>query len=120
MSADGLGPAAPPVNPAAPKTPAQRILVGIVIGLGVLIVLGLGAVAVGIAMKTRGAGPSAAGAPAATLTLPAGATIEAMELSGERLILRVKTQAGEEIDIVDTRDGHVVSRIKAAPPAVPQ
>ena len=33
--------------------------------------------------------------------------------------LRVATAASEEIDIVDTDDGHLVSRLKATPPDVP-
>lgn len=117
MSTGGLGPEAANVNP-PPRTAGQRIILGVVIGLGVLIFLGLGALGVGIAMKMRGGGsPSAAAASA--LALPAGASIEAMQVSGDRLILRVKTPQGEEIDIVDTTDGHVVSRIKAAAPEVP-
>lgn len=120
MSGHGLGPGAAPVNPPQ-KTTAQRILLGVVIGLGLLIVLGLGGLVIGVTMKMRGAGSSAGSSAAApALTLPAGASIEAMEVSGERLILRVKTGAGEEIDIVDTADGHVVSRIQAAPPEIPK
>ena len=119
MSGDGLGREAANVNP-PPKTTAQRILIGVVIGLGVLILLGLGALAIGIAKNLKGGhASSVSSAATATLALPAGATIEAMEVSGERLILRVKTPVGEEIDIVDTNDGHVISRIKAAPPDVP-
>ena len=97
------------------------MVLGAVIFLGVLIFLGVGALAVGITMKMRGH-PLAVSAASASagLTLPAGAAIEAMEVSGDRLILRVKTDTGEEIDIVDTGDGHVVSRVTVAPPDVPQ
>lgn len=116
---DGLEPGGGPVNAAAPRTPGQRLLLGVVIGLGLLIMLALGGVVIGLAMKTRGTSPSS-GSAAAALTLPAGAVIEAMEVSGNRLVLRIRTDTGEEIDIVDTEDGHVVSRIKAAPPGIPK
>ena len=120
MSSDGVEPGGPSVNPAgAPRPVGQKIMLGVVIFLGLLIVLGLGAVVVGMTMKIRGGSSSGSAAAAASLTLPAGATIEAMEVSGNRLILRLRTPAGEEIAIVDTLDGHVVSRITAAPPAIP-
>ena len=100
------------------RGPGHRLLMAVVIFLGILILIGLGALVVGIAKKMGG--PSKGGAaPEAALVLPADASIETMEVSGNRLVLRVKTGTGEEIDIVDTEDGHVVSRIKSAPPEVP-
>ncbi len=122
MSRDGVEPGGASVNPpAAPRPLGQKIMLGVVIFLGLLIVLGLGAVVVGMTMKIRGgSSPGRAAAQAASLTLPPGASIEAMEVSGNRLILRLRTPAGEEIDIVDTQDGHVVSRIAAAPPEIPR
>ena len=80
--------------------------------------VGLGAVVVGIAKKVGGASSASASGGSATLALPAGAQIQEMQVSGSRLILRVKTDRGEEIDIVDTSDGRVVSRISAAPPEI--
>lgn len=121
MSGDGVAPGAPPVNPnAAPRPLGQKIMLGVVIFLGLLIFLGLGAVVVGVTMKARGHG-SAGAAPAALATpaLAPGSTIESMEVSGERLVLRLRTPTGEEIDIIDLQDGHIVSRIRTAPPEVP-
>ncbi len=119
MLEDDVKPAAAAVNAQGGKGPAHRLVLTVVIGLGILILIGVGALVVGVAMKMRGhAGAAAPGTPMA-LTLPAGARIESMAVSGNRLVLRLKTDTGEEIDIVDTDDGHVVSRLKAAPPDVP-
>ena len=52
-----------------------------------------------------GGASAAAGAYAARRAPP----IESMQVSGNRLILKVKTARGEEIDIFDTADGHLVS-----------
>lgn len=123
MSDDGLAPGAASVNqPAAEPRPAgQKIVLGVVIFLGVLIVLGTGALVVGVAMKFRGGGhASSAGVAAQSLMLQPGSKIEAMQVSGDRMVLRVATAAGEEIDIVDLKDGHVVSRIRTAPPEIPR
>lgn len=108
-------------QPAAePRPTGQKIVLGVVIFLGILIFLGIGALVVGITMKFRGGSHSPAATVAAqSLMLQPGSKIEAMQVSGNRLVLRVTTAAGEEIDIVDLKDGHVVSRIRAAPPEVP-
>ena len=112
-----------PANPASflppPQTPAQRLLRMIVIGLGVVLILMLGAVVVGIVMKARGPGEAPAPASSAPFAVPEGAQIEHMQVSGDRLILRLKTDRGEEVDIVDTKTGRLVSRIATPPPAVP-
>ncbi len=113
-----MRPQAASVNATA-QGPAHKLVLTVVIVLGILILIGLGALVVGVAIKMRGHSGGAAPVAAASLALPAGARIESMDVSGNRLILRLKTDAGEEIDIVDTDDGHVVSRLKAAPPNVP-
>lgn len=45
--------------------------------------------------------------------LPGGARIVSVDTQPSRLILRVRETSGEEIDIIDTEDGHLVARIKA-------
>jgi hypothetical protein len=35
-----------------------------------------------------------------------------MQSQPNRLILRLATPAGEEVDIIDTGDGHLVSRVE--------
>jgi len=120
MLGDDVKPAAATVNAADGKGPAHRLVLTVVIVLGILILIGFAALLVGVAMKLKG-GHSGGAAPVASaaFALPAGAQIEAMDVSGNRLILRLKTGTSEEIDIVDTDDGHLVSRLKAAPPDVP-
>lgn len=112
-----------PGNPARflppPQTPVQRLLRAVVIGLGVVLIVMLGAVAVGIVMKVGGKGTAPSPASSARFAMPEGATIEHMQVSGDRLILRLKTASGEEVDIVDTQTGRLISRIETPPPAVP-
>ncbi len=78
-----------------------------------LIVIALGFVVIGIV--TKFSHPSAS-APAASATgafaLPPGAKIVEMQTQQGRLILRLHTQAGDEVDILDSDDGHLVARIK--------
>jgi len=88
------------------------MLKAVVIGLGMLIVIALGAVALGIVQKfSHPAAPSAA-APGVAFVLPAGAKLVEMQTSGNRLVLRMHSQAGDEVDIVDMSDGHLIARIK--------
>jgi len=121
MTDDGLEPGAGPVNRDAgqePKNgPTYRLMLSVVIFLGVLIVVALGAVVGGLIMKMGGGGSAAR---ETGFVLPAGAVIQSMEVSGNRLILRVKTDTGEEIDIVDTADGRLVAQVKSAPPSIPK
>ena len=70
--------------------------------------------ALGIVKKFSG-GADGAGSVRAAFALPPGAKIVEMQSEPGRLILRVHTQAGDEIDIVDTEDGHLVARIKCKP-----
>ena len=87
------------------------MLKAVVIGLGALIVIALAFVALGIVKKFSR--PGASGAPsAAVFSLPPGGRIVEMQSQPNRLVLRVHTQAGDEIDIIDTEDGRLVARIK--------
>ena len=54
-------------------------------------------------------------APAAgtAFQLPAGARIIDMQSQPGRLILRVRDAQGEEIDLLDTENGHLVGQVKA-------
>jgi len=88
------------------------MLKAVVIGLGALIVIGLGVLVVGLATKLGGH-RAATGETAARYVLPPGATITGMESQPNRLILRLRTPTAEEIDIIDTEDGHLVARIRA-------
>ena len=85
----------------------HRVLVAVVIGLGVLFVI---AVVVSIVVAVTRHAPARAAAE--VFSLPSGATIVAMESQQNRLILHVRSPAGDEVDIVDTADGHLVARIR--------
>jgi hypothetical protein len=95
-------------------TPLNRVLLGVVIFLGVLIVLALLALVYGAIAGW--AKHSTAAAPEATVAgslhhLPPGATIVEMKVDNGRTILRLKTKAGEEVDIYDSQSGALVARI---------
>jgi len=71
-------------------------------------------VVVGFIMRMTGSGPKKA-PDVASFTLAPGAKITQMEVSGDRLILRIRTGTGDEIDIIDTKSGKLVGQIKAPP-----
>jgi hypothetical protein len=96
---------------AGPQGASNRALKAVVIGLGVLIVIALGAVVVGVVQKSSS--PRPASQPSGTaFALPKDGRIVEMQVQPDRLIVHVRTATGEEIDIVDTTDGHLVARIK--------
>ncbi len=97
----------PPDNP---QTPAYKAAKLAVIILSVLIVLAVIALVGGGIAKVSG--KPKAGTPS-TFTLAPGAKILALESQPGRLILRIRTETGEEIDIIDTTDGHLVGQVKA-------
>jgi hypothetical protein len=81
-----------------------------VIILSTLIVLALIALVVGAArLMWRHTAPPV---PQQGFVLPRGATVTTTESQPGRLILHVHGPAGDEIDIVDTVSGKLVSRIK--------
>lgn len=88
------------------------MLKAVVIGLGALIVIALGAAAFGIVQKFSHPRTRSAVADGSGFALPKGATIVEMQSQQSRLILRLRSAEGEEIDIVDISDGHLIARIK--------
>lgn len=102
-------------------TPRQvRVLKIAVIVMGVLLVGGFAFVMAAIVYqasklgekpdeKAQAAVPVAPNAP---LALPAGATISAMALDGDRLALYLQTRSGPEIAVIDVTTGKVLSRIE--------
>jgi hypothetical protein len=93
------------------QTPAYKAAKLAVIILSALIILAVIALVVGgithLGRKTPYRGSTA------TFQLPAGARIIDMQSQPGRLILRVRDAAGEEIDLLDTQDGHLVGQVKA-------
>lgn len=85
-----------------------------VIFLGVLIVIAIGVLVVGLV--TRFSGSRKAGAPAfAQFTLAPGNRLVSMDVAADRLVLRLRGPAGDEVDIIDTQTGRLVAKIRSAP-----
>ncbi len=89
------------------------MLKAVVIGLGVLIVIALVFLVVGVMTKFNGHAASTSAQAGTRYVLPTGAKIVDMQTQPGRVILRVRSAAGEEVDIIDTQDGHLVSQVKA-------
>jgi hypothetical protein len=105
----------PDMMPANPNAgPSYRVMRVVVIVLGVLMVLMFAAVIAGLFMKVRHDTPPVSEGPSVFALAP-GAHIVSEETSGDRLILHVKTPAGDEIDIVDTESGRLVGQVKSTP-----
>jgi hypothetical protein len=83
-----------------------------VILLGVLLLIGFVLLAVGFAMRVSGHGAGGASNAPVLFKLAPGAKIISSQLADNRLILRVKSAAGEEIDIIDTQTGRLVGQVK--------
>lgn len=94
------------------QTPAYKAAKLAVIILSILIILAVIALVVGgithLGKKTAPVGATS------TFQLPPGARIIDMQSQPGRLILRVRDATGEEIDLLDTQDGHLVGQVKAS------
>lgn len=101
-------------------TLAYRAAKYAVIVLTALIILALIGLVVGSVMKLSGRSTKLLDSRSGqTLALPPGAIIVSSESQPGRLILHVRSQAGDEIDIVDTDDGKLIGRVVSAPPSPP-
>jgi hypothetical protein len=89
------------------------MLKAVVIGLGVLIVIAFVLLVVGMVTKFNGHAASTSAQAGARYVLPTGAKIVDMQTQPGRVILRVRSADGEEVDIIDTQDGHLISQVKA-------
>lgn len=87
-----------------------RFARGAAIILGVLIVLALVALALGFAFRGK-----AAPAPGAAVhvALPEGARILSLDVVQGRVVLRIHSDEGDEVDIIDAESGRLVSQAKA-------
>lgn len=94
----------------------QRALKITVAAMGLLIVVGLGAVIFRLAQLSSAPGADA-GAASRTLTLPEGAAVRSMSLSGDKLAVHYSSPAGEGFVMVDTATGQILSRTRVAPAA---
>jgi hypothetical protein len=96
-----------------PKVLANyRFARGAVIILSILIVIALIALLLGFTVRGGGkSGGAASNGELQRVSLPTGSHIVSMDVEQGRLILRTGAFDGEEIDIIDTQDGHLVGRV---------
>jgi hypothetical protein len=100
---------------------AYRVLLWVVIILGVLIVLAFGALIVGGVIKMGAHRGAALGEGNETpALLPPGAKVTMVQTSGNRLIIGVHSDNGDEVDVVDTDTGRLVARIRPAAHGLPK
>jgi hypothetical protein len=104
-----------PANDDPTNNRAYRVAKAATIILGVLIALAFSALVIGFILRLTGHRTSvepAAEAPQ-MYQLKTGAKITDMKIDTGHVILRIKTDQGEEIEIIDEASGRVVSRIVA-------
>ena len=105
------------IQPDPQNSPTLKAAKIAVIILSSLIILALIALVVGAVMKLQGKiGKSAPAALPSSFTLAPGSRILSMETQPGRVILHIKTATGEEVNILDTQDGHLVGQVKATGP----
>jgi len=85
-------------------------LKALVIGMGVLIVAGFVVLIYGV--LTKAGGPTGS-AVENRITLPAGATVQSMQMGGDLIVLHVKDRQGREhLLSLDARKGRIVSSLE--------
>ncbi len=94
-----------------------RLTLGAVIGLGAVIVIVLGVMVFGL-VQGWGKKPAVASAPSkpVSMTLAPGYRILSSDTQPGRLILHVRSDMVDEIDIIDLTDGRIISQIHAEAP----
>jgi flagellar basal body-associated protein FliL len=104
-----------PANDDPRNSASYRAAKALVIILAVFIALALIALVVGFVWRLTGHSPAsqAESANPEMYQLRTGAKITDMKVDSGHVILRIKTDQGEEIEIVDDASGRVVSRIVA-------
>jgi len=98
------------------RGPAYPFLLAAVILLGVLIVIALGVLVVGLLTRLGGHGASRSDSSPAQFTLAPGARVVSTDVSDDRLVLRLKGNFGDEVDIIDLETGRLVARLRSAAP----
>jgi hypothetical protein len=110
------------VNPSSERGPLHTFAVSLVVVLSTLIVIGIGLLIYGFLRHSKPVEPTTVSTaqPQGTrsFTLPDQADIKTVRVAQDRLVLKLETGRGQEVDIFDLRDGHLVARI-LAPAAKP-
>jgi len=109
----------PTETPVDAKAAANyKLALAAVIGLGVVIVIVIGVMVFGITQgwgKKTGPVATTPGKPI-IMTLAPGYRILSSDTQPGRLILHVRSDTVDEIDVIDLSDGHIISQIHADAP----
>lgn len=117
-----------PSSAAPPMSGKNRVLLGIVIGLAILILLALGALMAGFFLVGNKDRADAAPPPATdtvkpikpgkpvSMTLAPGYKILSSDTQPGRLILHVRSDVQDEIDVIDLENGRIITQIHASAP----
>jgi hypothetical protein len=110
FSVSGFTPSTQPVQ----RSAAYRFLLAAVILLGVLIVIALGVLVVGLSIRLGGhRQPDSA---SVEYPLVPGTQVLSTDVSGDRLVVRLHGPRGDEVDVIDLRNGHLVAKFRRAEP----
>jgi len=105
-----------PANDDPTNNRAYRMARAATIILGILIMLAFAALVIGFIWRLTGHGPGStpvsSGSPE-MYQLRTGAKITDMKVDSGHVILRIRTDQGEEIQIIDDNTGRVVTRVVA-------
>lgn len=81
-----------------------------------LIAIALGVLVTGIALRFSHGGHEAAVPAPAQFTLAPGTRLVSTDIAADRLVLRLRGPAGDEIDIIDIETGRLIAKIRSAAP----
>ena len=95
---------------------SYRFARGAAIILGVLIALALAALVIGFAFRSKTPHAEAAQGAVNSVALPEGARIVGMDVTPGRIVLRIHSDSGDEVDIVDSASGKLIGRVRADAP----
>jgi hypothetical protein len=113
--ADSSGSDTAPPSPSEKSAIAYRSALAAVIFLGALIVIALGVLVVGLVTRF-GTGHRATAPAFAQFTLAPGTRLVSMDVAANRLVLRLRGPAGDEIDVIDIETGGLIAKIHSAAP----
>jgi hypothetical protein len=102
-----------PANDDPRNTPSYRAARAVAIGLGILMVGMLLVVVATLVGRIFGHSTNATSRASSIDQLPAGSRIIDVKADSGHVILRIRTNQGEEIRIMDDASGRVVSRLIA-------
>lgn len=105
--------------PAAGDTPSMRMMKYAVIGMGVVLILGFFVILARIVYLTSRMDASIPAGQEVSVTVPAGAEVTSMSLSGNRLALHLAGPGANDraVTVIDLASGTILSRVRLSPSA---